>query len=150
LLVIGAVTLSAGFAAFAFYDPIQAAYFAHAEKIIGAPVPWQFNFQHAFSDTERDLYRFHNFLLGINIVIFALVATLLIAAVYLFRASRHPVPNPVTHNTALEVVWTVLPVILLIAIALWSFRLPRKADFPPSAGATTLEWTMTSRQNVTP
>jgi cytochrome c oxidase subunit 2 len=141
LIVIAMVAASVGFALFSFYDPIQAAHFADAETITGAPVPWQFNFQHPFSATERDLYTFHNFLLGINVAICALVATLVIVAVYRFRASRHPTPGRTTHNTSLEVFWTVGPVILLMVIALWSFRLLRKVDFPPPEASLTLKVT---------
>jgi hypothetical protein len=66
LLVVGIIVISTAFAVFSFYDPIQAAVFEGAKEVIGAPVQWQFNFQHPFSENERDLYRFHNFLLGIN------------------------------------------------------------------------------------
>src|SRR5437764_11521489 len=136
LLVAGMVLASVAFAVFAFHDPIQTGFYARAEKILGVPVPWQFNFQHPFSETERDLYRFHNFLLGINIAICVLVATLVLAAVYLFRASRHPVPGRTTHNTPIEVIWTILPVVVLVVIATWSFQLLKKVDFAPNAELT--------------
>src|SRR5438067_2429506 len=136
LLVAGMVLASVAFAVFAFHDPIQTGFYARAEKILGVPIPWQFNFQHPFSETERDIYRFHNFLLGINIAICALVATLVMIAVYLFRAPRHPVPSRTSHNTPLEVTWTIVPVIVLLVIALWSFPLLRKVDFAPNADLT--------------
>jgi hypothetical protein len=92
-LIIAIVSASAAFAAFSFFDPIQAAFYAHLPRIIGVPVEWQFNFQHPFSELARHLYRFHNFLLGINIAICALVTGLVMVAVWLYRASRHPEPE---------------------------------------------------------
>jgi cytochrome c oxidase subunit 2 len=136
VLVIGIVLGGAAFAVFSFYDPIQAAFFSRTEKVTGIPVEWQFNFQHPFSETEHDLYRFHNFLLGLNVAICALVAALVAVAVWLFRAVRHPVPARTTHNTLLEVIWTVVPVAVLLAVAIWSFSLLRKVDFTPPADLT--------------
>ena len=133
LLVVGITAISTAFAVFSFYDPIQAAVFEGAKEVIGAPIQWQFNFQHPFSENERDLYRFHNFLLGINIAICALVAGLVVVAVWLFRSSRHPVPGRTTHNTSLELLWTILPVIVLVVIGTWSFSLLGKVEVGPHA-----------------
>jgi len=84
-----------------------------------------------------DLFRFHNFLLGINIAICALVLSLLLFAVWRFRRSKNPLPSKVTHNTALEIAWTVLPVLILVAIALPSFSLLSRANnVPPNAEVT--------------
>lgn len=135
-LVTGIVAFGTAFALFSFYDPIQAAFYSRAQNIIGIPIEWQFNFQHPFSETEHDLYRFHNFLLGLNVAICALVASLVAVAVWLFRASRHPVPARTTHNTPLEVTWTIVPVIILAIMATWSFSLLRKVDFPPPSEVT--------------
>jgi cytochrome c oxidase subunit 2 len=136
ILVTGIAAVSVAFAAFSFWDPVQAAFYAHADKIIGAPVQWQLNFQHPFSETERELYRFHNFLLGLSIAICALVAALVAVAIWRFRASRHPVPSPTTHNTPLEIIWTVLPVVILLVVGTWSFTVLRKVDFTPPAELT--------------
>jgi cytochrome c oxidase subunit II len=135
-LVLGIVAFGTAFALFSFYDPIQAAFYSRAQNIIGIPIEWQFNFQHPFSETEHHLYRFHNFLLGLNVAICALVASLVAVAVWLFRASRHPVPARTTHNTPLEVTWTIVPVIILAIMATWSFSLLRKVDFPPPSEVT--------------
>lgn len=136
LLIVAIVSVSVAFAVFSFYDPIQAAFYAGLQQTIGVPVEWQFNFQHPFSEIARNLYRFHNFLLGINIAICTLVAGLVLAAVWLFRASRHPEPARTTHNTPLEVLWTILPVAILVVIGAWSFSLLRLIDFPPQADVT--------------
>jgi cytochrome c oxidase subunit II len=135
-LVLGIVAFGTAFAVFSFYDPIQAAFYSRAQNIVGIPIEWQFNFQHPFSETEHHLYRFHNFLLGLNVAICALVASLIAVAVWLFRASRHPVPARTTHNTPLEVTWTIVPVIILAIMATWSFSLLRKVDFPPPSEIT--------------
>jgi cytochrome c oxidase subunit II len=135
-LVLGIVAFGTAFAVFSFYDPIQAAFYSRAQNIVGIPIEWQFNFQHPFSETEHHLYRFHNFLLGLNAAICALVACLIAVAVWLFRASRHPVPARTTHNTPLEVTWTIVPVIILAIMATWSFSLLRKVDFPPPSEIT--------------
>jgi cytochrome c oxidase subunit 2 len=135
-LILAVLSVSAAFAAFSFFDPIQAAFYEDLPRILGVPVEWQFNFQHPFSELARHLYRFHNFLLGINIAICALVAGLVMVAVWLYRASRHPEPARTTHNTPLEVAWTILPVIVLVVIGTWSFSLLRQTDFPPPSDLT--------------
>src|SRR5258708_17583363 len=135
-LVLGIVAFGTAFAVFSFYDPIQAAFYSRAQNIIGIPIEWQFNFQHPFSETEHHLYRFHNFLLGLNVAICALVASLVAVAVWLFRASLPPVPARTTHNTPLEVTCTIVPVIILAIMATWSFSLLRKGDFPPPSEIT--------------
>jgi cytochrome c oxidase subunit II len=153
LLIVAIVLAGVAFAAFSFYDPIQAAFFARQEQIVGVPVEWQFNFQHPFSEIARSLYRFHNFLLGINIAICALVAALVLVAVWLYRASRHPEPARTTHNTPLEVAWTIIPVIILLVIGTWSFSLLRQTDFPPQSDVTLKAtgnqwyWTFTYPEN---
>jgi len=133
LFIVAIIAVSTAFAVFSFYDPIQAAVFEGAKEVIGAPVQWQFNFQHPFSENERDLYRFHNFLLGINVAICALVAGLVVVAVWLFRSSRHPIPARTTHNTRLETTWTILPAIVLVIIGIWSFSLLHKVDVIPQS-----------------
>src|SRR5437879_1345517 len=136
LLIIVIVAVSVAFAAVSFYDPIQVAFYARLQQVLGVPVEWQFNFQHPFSEIARNLYRFHNFLLGINVAICALVAALVMVAVWLFRASCHPDPARTAHNTPLEVAWTILPGIVLVVIGAWSFSLLRTLDFPPQSDVT--------------
>jgi cytochrome c oxidase subunit 2 len=136
LIVTGIALGAAAFAVFSFYDPVQAAFFSHAQTVVGIPVEWQFNFQHPFSDNEQDLYRFHNFLLGLSVAICALVTSLVAVAIWRFRQSRHPVAARTTHNTPLEVIWTLVPAFVLIIMATWSFALLNKLDNPPSADLT--------------
>ena len=118
-------------------DPIQRANTANNSTALGAPVSWQLNLQYPFSPLASDMFRFHNFLLGINIAICALVLSLLLFAVWRFRRSKNPAPSKVTHNTALEIAWTLLPVLILVAIALPSFSLLSRANnVPPNADMT--------------
>ncbi len=95
---------------------------AAAERV-GAAVPWQMNFQEAATPVMEQVNQFHNLLLVIitGITIFVLVLMLYIA--WRFSEKRNPEPSKTTHNTLLEVVWTVVPVLILVVIAIPSFRL---------------------------
>jgi cytochrome c oxidase subunit 2 len=125
LLSIGVIVAGASvaFGWMSMIDVVQRADAIHDSRIIGVPVEWQLNFQYPFSPLARDLFRFHNYLLGINIAICALVLTLLLFAIWRFRRSKNPTPSKVTHNTVLEMIWTIVPVLILVAIALPSFKL---------------------------
>ncbi len=122
-------------------DVVQRADAIHDSRIIGVPVEWQLNFQYPFSPLARDLFRFHNYLLGINIAICALVLTLLLFAIWRFRRSKNPTPSKVTHNTVLEMIWTIVPVLILVAIALPSFKLLARANNVPANAEMTLKVT---------
>lgn len=87
------------------------------------PWPWQIDFQAAASPTME---RIAALTLSINLIIVAivvLVTALVVYAAWRFRASRNPNPARWTHNTRLEIAWTTIPVIILLAIAFPSFRL---------------------------
>jgi cytochrome c oxidase subunit 2 len=136
LIVVGIAGAAVAFAIFSFIDPIQGSYFARKETVLGIPVEWQFNFSYPFSSIQRELYAFHNFLLGLNIAICAFVAALIAVSIWLFRASRRPTPSRTTHSTALEVTWTLLPCLVLMAMALWSFPLLQRTNIPPASDLT--------------
>ena len=70
-----------------------------------------------------DVIRFNNLLLWIISGIVILVLALLVAVIVRFNARANPVPSRTTHNTLVELIWTVIPVIILVVIALPSFRL---------------------------
>jgi cytochrome c oxidase subunit 2 len=70
-----------------------------------------------------DIIRFHNLLLWIITGIVILVLALLVTVIVRFNARANPIPSRTTHNTLVELVWTVAPVIILVVIALPSFRL---------------------------
>jgi len=87
------------------------------------PVPWQLNLQTPASPVAERLVDFHNFLLIICTVISVFVLGLLIWCAIRYNAKANPIPSKNTHNTLLEIVWTAIPVIVLVIIAVPSYRL---------------------------
>jgi len=107
-LVVAGVALAASGAAFAE---------------LGQPAPWEYKLQEAGSPVMEQITWFHNMLLWIITIITLFVLVLLVMVVVKFNAKANPVPSKTTHNTLLEVAWTVIPVIVLVSIAVPSFRL---------------------------
>jgi len=87
------------------------------------PKPWQLNLQEAATENMSRIVQFNDFLLIIMAGISLLVLGLMLYVMIRFRAGRNPNPSKTTHNTLVEVVWTVLPILILIVIAVPSFRL---------------------------
>lgn len=87
------------------------------------PVPWQIGPQEAVTPIMRELVHFHNILLVIIFAVSIFVVLLLVYVCIRFSAKNNPVPSKTTHNTLLEVVWTVVPIIILVAICIPSMRL---------------------------
>jgi cytochrome c oxidase subunit II len=91
---------------------------------LGQPTEWQLGLQQAGSPVMEDIVWFHDYLLlGIITAIAAFVALLLIIIVFRFNANRNPMPTRTTHNTVLEIAWTAIPVVILVVIAIPSFKL---------------------------
>lgn len=90
---------------------------------VGAPVPWGIGMQASASPVKDRIHGLHDMVLVIITLITVFVLALLTYVVLRFRASRNPTPSRTAHNTTLEVVWTVIPVLILVAIAVPSFRL---------------------------
>lgn len=86
-------------------------------------VPWQLHFQDAVTPAMEHITSFHNMLLYIISAIVAFVTVLLVYVLIRFNAKANPVPSTTTHNVLLEVIWTVVPVVILIVIAVPSFKL---------------------------
>jgi len=86
-------------------------------------VPWQINFPKPVTPAMEHIISFHNMLLYIITAITLFVMGLLIYVIIRFNAKANPVPSTTTHNIALEVLWTIIPVIILIVIAVPSFKL---------------------------
>ena len=131
--VIGAALVSAG-AAFAE---------------LGQPAPWEYKLQGSATQVMDDITWFHNWLLiTITIITLFVLALLAIIAVK-FNAKTNPVPSRTTHNTLIEVAWTLIPVLILVAIAVPSFRLLfleldiPKADLTIKATGNQWNWTYT-------
>ena len=89
----------------------------------GQPGPWEFNLQASATPVMDSIMRFHDWLLVVITLITLFVLGLLITIVVRFNARAHPVPSRTTHNTLLEVAWTLIPVLILVGIAVPSFRL---------------------------
>ena len=96
---------------------------AAVEAFAQAPTPWQMGFQEAASPVMERIEDFHNLLLVIIISIAALVTTLLVYVMVRFNEKANPVPSKTSHNTLLEVIWTIIPAIILVVIAVPSFKL---------------------------
>ncbi len=97
----------------------------------GQPAPWQLGFQPAASPIMEQITSFHTYVTIIITVIALFVLGLLVYVMGRFNEKRNPDPSRTTHHTALEIAWTVLPVLILVAIAIPSFRLLfAQYDFP--------------------
>jgi len=102
----------------------------------GQPSAWALGLQEAASPVMTDIAWFHNFLLVIITAITAFVLILLLTVMVRFNARANPSPSRTTHNALIEVVWTIVPVVILLAIAVPSFRLLFLEVDPPKADLT--------------
>jgi cytochrome c oxidase subunit 2 len=87
------------------------------------PKPWEYTLQEAATPVMENIISFHNLLLVIITIITLFVLALLVIVVVKFNAKANPVPSRTTHHTLIEVAWTLIPVLILVAIAVPSFRL---------------------------
>jgi cytochrome c oxidase subunit 2 len=100
---------------------------------LGQPTPWQLGFQQSASVLMDEIIWFHDFLLWIITLISLFVLALLVYVILRFNARKNPTPSRTTHNTLLEVAWTVVPVVILVVIAVPSFRiLFHQLTIPPA------------------
>jgi cytochrome c oxidase subunit 2 len=94
-----------------------------ALAVPGEPSPWQLGLQQAASPVMDNIIAFHDFLLYIITAITAFVLVLLVLVIVRFNARANPTPSRTTHNTLLEVAWTIIPIVILVVIAVPSFKL---------------------------
>ena len=114
-----------------------AALHALAVAVLAAePMPWQLGMQPPATPVKDKLSEFHNALLIVIFLISAFVLGLLLYVIVRFNARRHPVPTRTSHNALIEVLWTVVPVLILVAIAIPSFKLMYYMDEVPKADMT--------------
>jgi cytochrome c oxidase subunit II len=92
----------------------------------GVPHPWGVGLQNMATELGQDAASFHTYLVWLIALISLFVAGLLVAIIVKFSERQNPTPSRTTHNTLLEVAWTVVPVLILVAIAIPSFRLLRE------------------------
>lgn len=90
---------------------------------LGQPSPWELGLQQSASPVMDDIVWFHNILLYLTAAIALFVLLLLAIVVVRFNARANPNPARTTHNTFIEIIWTVVPVLILVTIAVPSFRL---------------------------
>ncbi len=87
------------------------------------PEPWQMTFQKPASQTMENIASMHDFLLVIIFSISIFISLLLFYILWRFRASKNPVPSKTSHNTMLEVIWTLIPVAIVTIIAIPSMKI---------------------------
>ena len=92
-------------------------------EVYGQPVDMQIGLQRAVTPVAHSIQEFYDLVTVIIVVIARFVLGLMLYAMYAFSESRNPNPSRVTHNTFIEVVWTVVPIIILVIIAVPSFKL---------------------------
>jgi len=102
----------------------------------GMPSPWQMNLQGAVTPVAEFIHWFHDWLNIIIAIVTLFVLALLIYVVFRFNEKANPVPSKTTHNALLEVCWTVIPVLILVVIAIPSFRLLKLQLEVPQADMT--------------
>jgi cytochrome c oxidase subunit II len=111
---------------------------------LGQATPWQIGMQDAASPVMEDVAAFHNALLVVITLITLFVLALLVIVIVKFNARANPTPSRTTHNTMIEVLWTVIPVVILVGIAIPSFRiLFEQLNTPPAeltVKATGVTW----------
>jgi cytochrome c oxidase subunit 2 len=90
---------------------------------VGHSDPWQIGLQDSATPVMEDITRFHTFVMYVITGITILVLALLVIVAVKFNARANPTPSKTTHHTLLEVAWTLLPVLILLAIAVPSFKL---------------------------
>ena len=90
---------------------------------LGQPSPWQIGLQQSATPVMDNITWFHDFLLIIITAITAFVLVLLLIVMARFNARTNPVASRTTHNTLLEVAWTIVPIVILLVIAVPSFKL---------------------------
>jgi len=107
-----------------------------ADTHVSAPTPWQVGMQESATPVKEQISGLYSMVFNITIGIVALVFGLLGYIILRFNAKANPVPSPTTHNTLLEVVWTVVPVLILVVIAIPSFKLLAFQDKAQKADMT--------------
>jgi len=102
----------------------------------GVPVPWQMDRQTPVTAEAAQLASFEGWLHVLAAVISVFVLGLLIYCVVRFNEKANPTPSRTTHNTAIEVAWTIIPVLILVAVAIPSFRMLRTQLIVPNSDVT--------------
>ncbi len=117
---------------------------APARADYGHPLPWQMDLQSPASPIMESIRSFDFMLMVIITLVTLFVLALLLVCIFKFNDKANPVPSKTSHNTLIEVLWTVLPVLILVIIAIPSFRLLYAQQVIPKADvvvkATGKQW----------
>jgi len=116
-----------------------AALFSTTLAFAAQPVDWQIDMQPAATGMMEQIHWFENYTLWFIVPITLLVLVLLGYCIVRFRASANPTPSRTSHNTLIEVIWTVGPVVILLAIAIPSFQLLTAQYTPPEEPKLTVK-----------
>jgi cytochrome c oxidase subunit II len=115
-----------------------------AQAAQGNAVPWQMTFQDAATPVAEQIHSLHDILLVIITLITLFVLGLLLYCMVRFNAKSNPTPSRTSHNTLIEVLWTTIPVLILVVIAIPSFKLlyygDRTADAEMTLKAIGKQW----------
>jgi len=141
-MILLAVALLAGMPARAYAQDAAAGAPAESLPVRGEAREWQLGFQTPASPVMEQLEGFHNkLMLPIITAICLFVLLLLVIIMVRFNARANPVASKNSHNTLIEVIWTVVPVMILVVIAIPSFRLLFKEARIPAEAALTIKAT---------
>lgn len=105
-------------------------------ETVGKPLPGKLGFQPAVTEMSRDLQWLDHWLLVMCTVIVVFVVILLAIVVVRFNAKANPTPATFTHNTPVEIVWTLVPILILVAIGVFSLPILFKSQEIPTADIT--------------
>ena len=109
---------------------------AGADALANVPKPWEMGMQPAANELKARIIDLHNLVLIIITLITIFVGALLVWVMVRYNATRNPVPSTTSHNTTIEVLWTVIPVLILVVMAIPSFRLVYYLDHTPDPDMT--------------
>ncbi|MBN9064046.1 MAG: cytochrome c oxidase subunit II [Rhizobiales bacterium 65-9] len=109
---------------------------AQAETYVSAPRDWEINLQPMVTEVGHRIVSLHNGLVIIITAITVFVLALMIYVCWRFNEKNNPTPSKTTHSTVLEVAWTVVPILILLGIAIPSFRLLRYQLILPQGDIT--------------
>ncbi len=120
-----------------------------AYAAVGAPTPAGIELQPAATEVMREITDFHSFLLVIIVAISVFVLALLLWVMVRYNRRANPTPKKFTHNMFVEVVWTIVPVLILVVIAWKSFpliyeqeRIPEEAELTLKVTGNSWFWTL--------
>ena len=105
-------------------------------QVVQSPKNWELSFQAPHSPVQQSIEGLHALVLWLMALVTIFVAALIVFVCWRFNARRNPIASRVSHHTALEVAWTVLPVLILVVIAIPSFRLVYFEDRTEAADMT--------------